>query len=209
MKYPYSFESAVGYSFVLLISLWWLPVLGPIIIGYITGRKAGGPINAVAAMIIPIGAYFLLIKAIGMGWVHVPHIVTSYLSTTAAGAVMVPYFHQTILTGLSISADITSHLYYVPSSFFIMLAFAFIGGAMSKQIIMERAIYPVTHATKMPRVRKKVSVDVGDKKVASSSVKSTEKGKVKNLDKDRKFVVHEMDTKKTVPVKKKYGITFL
>ncbi len=214
MKYPYSFGSAVGYSLVLLVSLWWLPVLGPILIGYITGRKAGDPVKGLVAMAVPIALYFMIVQFIAIGWVHVPHIVQSYFSTSLAGAaagqVFVPYVKQTYITGMEIGTNLLSYLYYAPSAFFIMLTFAFIGGAMSKQVIMERGIYP---ERKSHRMRRKVNIpeEVPKKPVikkAPVKSKNTTK-KVKNLDRDGKFVVHKMDTKKTVPVKKKYGITFL
>ncbi len=217
MKYPYSMGEAVGYSIVLLVSLWWLPVLGPMIIGYITGRKAGGPIKGLLAMMVPIALYFLIVQAIAIGWIHVPHIVNTYFTNTLASEVMVPYLRETISTGIAVGTDIMSYLYYAPSAFFIMLAFAFIGGAMSRQVILEKGIYPTGTTFKKASVRKKATVpevkkaDKGiAKKTAPKAIKAPKKEKgVKDLEKDGKFVVHEMDTRKVTPVKKKYGITFL
>ena len=138
--------SAVGYSIVLLISLWWLPVLGPMIIGYITGRKAGGPVKGAIAMIVPIGLYFFIVYFTSIGWIHMPHIVsryfTGYFSATVAGSAILPYLQETMNAGMAVGRHIQSYLYYTPTVFFIMLAFAFIGGAISRQVIMERGIYP-------------------------------------------------------------------
>lgn len=199
-KYPYSMEGAIGYSIVLLVSLWWLPVVGPIIIGYITGRKAGGPVKGLIAMAIPIFLYFSLMHLIAIGWVHVPHLLKSYFTTSVESGVILPYMKETFSTGIAISANIVNYLYYVPSSFFIMLSFAFIGGAMSRQIILERGIYT------QPKISKPVKkVDV--KK--SGVVEKKTAQRPKDVERDGKFVVHKMDTKKKVPVKKKYGITFL
>ncbi len=220
MKYPYSFGSAVGYSIVLLVSLWWLPVLGPIIIGYVTGRKAGDPLKGLVAMAVPIALYFVIVQLVAMGWVHVPHLVqgyfSGYLSSSVAGAVFVPYVKQTFAMGMEVGTNLLSYLYYAPSAFFIMLTFAFIGGAMSRQVILERGIYPTKSRVKnIPAKKEKISISPhkqsnSSKPVKAVKVKKHNKGeKVKNLEKENKFVVHEMDTKKTVPVKKKYGITFL
>ncbi len=216
MKYPYSMTEAIGYSIVLLVSLWWLPVVGPMIIGYITGRKAGGPIKGILAMFVPIALYFLIVQAIAIGWVHVPHLVQGYFTNTVASEIMVPYLRETITTGIAVGTDIMSYLYYAPSAFFIMLSFAFIGGAISRQVIMEKGLYPTrTRARKISVKKEKVSVpehkpSVSAKPVKTAKVKKHRKGeKVKNLERDSKFVVHEMDTKKVTPVKKKYGITFL
>lgn len=211
MKYPYSFGSAVGYSVVLLVSLWWLPVLGPIIIGYVTGRKAGDPLKGLVAMALPIALYFVIVQLVAMGWVHVPHLVqgyfSGYLSSSVAGAVFVPYVKQTFAMGMEVGTNLLSYLYYAPSAFFIMLTFAFIGGAMSRQVILERGIFreSVSRVRKV-RLEEKPKKDNILKRIKASKNKDK---KVKNLEKENKFVVHEMDTKKTVPVKKKYGITFL
>ena len=37
----YSFWSAVKYTFTLSLLLWWLPIFGQMIAGYVGGRRAG------------------------------------------------------------------------------------------------------------------------------------------------------------------------
>lgn len=39
--------------FVLSILLFWLPILGPLIAGFVGGRKAGSVGNAILAVILP------------------------------------------------------------------------------------------------------------------------------------------------------------
>ena len=188
MKYPYSMKEAIGYSLILLVSLWWLPVIGPMLIGYVTGRKSGGPIKGVIAMLIPIVLYFFIIYSIGIGWIRVPGVIKNYFSGSIIGIPFVAYLKETIMRGVDIGLNLQGYLYYAPPTFFIMLAFAFIGGAMSRQVILEKGIYP----QKRPLIKKKK--------------------KIENLDKENKFVVHPMDKKKEVPVEKKsrkYGIPFL
>ncbi|NPA75084.1 MAG: hypothetical protein GXO25_03255 [Euryarchaeota archaeon] len=229
MKYPYSMSSAVGYSIVLLVSLWWLPVLGPMIIGYITGRKAGGPVKGAIAMVVPIVLYFFIVYFMAIGWIHMPHMVsryfTGYFASSVAGTSILTYVQETMNTGIMIGKHVENYLYYAPTAFFIMLAFAFIGGAISKQIIMERGIYPtrarpVIVKKEAPEVPAKKSVSVpkkaAPKKAPANVQKKQKKTKVEKkkkaptpVDRDGKFVVHQMDSKKKVPVKKKYGITFL
>jgi hypothetical protein len=48
-----SIGSAVIWIFVLSILLFWLPILGPLIAGFVGGRKAGGLGNALIACILP------------------------------------------------------------------------------------------------------------------------------------------------------------
>lgn len=48
-----SIASAIIWMFVLSIVLFWLPILGPLIAGFVGGRKAGSLSNALLAVILP------------------------------------------------------------------------------------------------------------------------------------------------------------
>ena len=50
---PGSIGSAIVWMFVLSILLFWLPIIGPLIAGFVGGRKAGGLGNAILAVILP------------------------------------------------------------------------------------------------------------------------------------------------------------
>lgn len=50
---PGSVISAAFWMFLLSVLLFWLPVLGPLIAGYVGGKKAGSLGNAVLAAILP------------------------------------------------------------------------------------------------------------------------------------------------------------
>ena len=45
--------SAMGWMIGLSILLFWLPVLGGLIAGFVGGRKAGGVLEAIVAVILP------------------------------------------------------------------------------------------------------------------------------------------------------------
>ncbi len=229
-RYPYSMGSAVMYSLLLLATLWWLPVLGPIIVGYITGRKAGGPFKGVVAMAIPVALYFFMVHAIHVGWVNVPPVVNAYFQTSILSSAdalpYISYVAATVKIATDVGTQITKYLYYAPPSFVIMFSFAFIGGAVSKQIILERGLYREARR-RVARVSPKVrSIEVPEPK-KSRNVKKVNKGaKVKTASKrskkvrkfetpeSSKFVIHPMDTKKNVAIKGKkvhtaHGIAFL
>ena len=237
-KYPYSLGEAVSYAFVLTVSLWWIPVVGPMLIGYLTGRKAGGPIKGLIAMSVPIIAYFFAIYAIGVGWIHVPPIVSSYFSGSILGALgneaIIPYIKQSTTVAISVGTNIEQYLYYAPPSFFIMFSFAFIGGAMSRQIILEKGIYPEIKR-RIPLRRKSVTKkDIPQTSISGSAVRSSINNKVHHHTLPRKkacrqinsaevpkkkngikgkMVIHVMDEPKPVMIKKKpkkkHGIVFL
>ena len=148
-KYPYSVTAAVSYAFILLVTLWWLPVLGPIIIGYITGRKAGGPIKGVFALSIPISLYFLFVFSVSQEWIHIPAFLNMGFTATVMNTMqhlpifsLLNYADNTLRVAMRVGTYFQNYLYYAPPSFFIMLSFAFIGGAVSRMVILERGIFP-------------------------------------------------------------------
>lgn len=148
-KYPYSIGAAISYAVVLLLTLWWLPVIGPIVIGYITGRKAGGPVKGVVAMSVPILLYFAFIFAVSQGLVHIPFIFsTNFIGSIVSILHSLPifsflsYIDATLKLAMHAGTYFENYLYYAPPSFFIMLSFSFIGGAVSRMVILERGIFP-------------------------------------------------------------------
>jgi hypothetical protein len=50
---PGSVGSAILWMFVLSLLLFWLPVVGPLIAGFVGGRKAGSVGHAMVAVILP------------------------------------------------------------------------------------------------------------------------------------------------------------
>ncbi|MEM4277431.1 MAG: hypothetical protein QXQ13_08130, partial [Thermoplasmata archaeon] len=66
-KVVYSFWSASKYVLVLSLVLWWLPMFGQMIAGYVGGRRAGGPWKGVAAAILPVVCLYAVIEGFENG----------------------------------------------------------------------------------------------------------------------------------------------
>lgn len=60
-----SILAAAIWMFVLSLLLFWLPLIGPVIAGFIGGQKAGTPGGAIVAGIIPAIAVALLLLLVG------------------------------------------------------------------------------------------------------------------------------------------------
>ena len=67
LKVPFSFWSAVKYSFVLTILLWWLPVFGQMVAGFVGGRRAGKPWKGVLAALVPLTVIFVISSLVDSG----------------------------------------------------------------------------------------------------------------------------------------------
>ncbi len=48
-----SISSGIGWMFLLLLLLFWLPLIGPLLAGAVGGKKAGGVGNALGAVFLP------------------------------------------------------------------------------------------------------------------------------------------------------------
>lgn len=68
---PGSIGSAMLWMFVLSILLFWLPLIGPLIAGFVGGRKAGTLGNAIIAALLPgivLGAIFFFFTSLLTGF---------------------------------------------------------------------------------------------------------------------------------------------
>ncbi len=121
--------TGMWYVFILSCLLWWLPVFGQMIAGYLGGRRAGSPIKGVMVAIIPVFVIMLLLVGMDAG-------MFPFLASLAA----VPGMMINGLSGISPSAG--SYLGGIFESleplvglngngFLIVLVFAMIGGLMA------------------------------------------------------------------------------
>ncbi len=68
---PGSIPAAILWMFVLSILLFWLPFVGPLIAGFVGGRKAGSLGNAILAALLPgfiVGAIFFFFASLLTGF---------------------------------------------------------------------------------------------------------------------------------------------
>lgn len=60
-----SVGSGIFWMFFLSILLFWLPVIGPFLAGFVGGKKAGGVGGALTAVLIPVLVLAILLFALG------------------------------------------------------------------------------------------------------------------------------------------------
>ncbi len=138
-RVAYSFWSAVKYTLTLSIILWWLPVFGQMIAGYVGGRRAGSPWKGALAALIPVIAIFVFsglvkVQVIPTVWFGVDMSPASILAIiTSQVPVVQPYldFASMYLHSFFASLETTANLGL--DAYIITIAFAYLGGAMSEQ----------------------------------------------------------------------------
>ena len=125
----YGIVRGMTWTVILSALLFWLPVVGPAIAGYVGGRKAGGPLRGVIAVIIPAMVMFVLLAAASESMDLVPTSMVSGVAFDAEGLADLPAQTIPLIAGLEQSI----HAWAVspPDVMFIMVVFAIVGGALS------------------------------------------------------------------------------
>lgn len=147
---PFNYWSAVKYGSILMFMLWWLPIFGPMIAGYVAGRRAGTPIKGVFAVSIPLAIVFFVatmvtIKVIPSVWFGVdlaPEAIFGALAT--AMPIFGPFATFTTSYLQSFIGTIQGSSGIRLDFFILAIAFAYIGGAMALQSLREMQ-YLVKH----------------------------------------------------------------
>ncbi|MCX6657291.1 MAG: hypothetical protein NTY62_01170, partial [Euryarchaeota archaeon] len=83
----FSFWSAAKYTLILSLMLWWLPMFGQMIAGYVGGRRAGGPWKGVAASIIPVVGLYAVMTGFQTGFLP-SHVFGVAIAPAAMGAAL-------------------------------------------------------------------------------------------------------------------------
>jgi hypothetical protein len=98
-----SIASAIVWMFILSILLFWLPVIGPFIAGFVGGRKAGTVGDAILAVLLPGVVFAVLLFLLGTALTMVPLIGF----VAGAGGLMLAFAHVgPLLLGAIIGAAI-------------------------------------------------------------------------------------------------------
>jgi hypothetical protein len=147
---PFNYWSAVKYGSVLMFLLWWIPIFGPMIAGYVAGRRAGSPLKGLFAVSIPLAVVFFVatmvtIKIIPTVWFGVnlaPDAIFGSLSQ--AVPVVGPLANFTTGYLESFIGTIQGSTGVRLDFYILGIAFAYIGGAMALQSLREMQ-YVVRH----------------------------------------------------------------
>lgn len=126
----YSQKAGIFYSIVFSMLLWWIPVAGPAIAGYLSGRKAGTVAKALSANLISISVIVLLTFSL-MPFATGPlayvgnYLSTGVLTLSQSKLASVSNVLTDMYTGYGI---IRTFAIILPSSIVTLLTFGYVGG---------------------------------------------------------------------------------
>jgi hypothetical protein len=119
----------IWYVFILSCLLWWMPLFGPMIAGYLGGRKAGSPMKGIMVAIIPV--FIILLFMIGMDAGAFPFLVgiAGVPGAIMSGVRSLSPHAASYLSGMYTSLGAAAG--FNGNGLFIIVIFGYIGGMMA------------------------------------------------------------------------------
>jgi hypothetical protein len=136
---PFSFWSSSRVILILSFLLWWIQPAGPMIAGYVGGRRAGSPMKAVIAAMMPVFAIYIANMSYAanvakgqIGFVaSLPTIVTDGLSSILP--FLVPYREFLVSYMAGFMSALTTTFGMGTNGYLMVVIFAYIGGLIAEQ----------------------------------------------------------------------------
>lgn len=136
---PYSIWSASKYILMITLMLYWLPLVGQMIGGFIGGRRAGSPFRALLAAIIPVAVLYLISSALQSGFIPIKLQNTTYVAYLLIQSVLQkmpiasPYMNFATTYVGSFINELRTATSLKLGNYLITIAFAYVGGILSDQ----------------------------------------------------------------------------
>jgi hypothetical protein len=125
----YGIVRGMTWTVILSALLFWLPLVGPAVAGYVGGRKAGGPLRGIIAVLIPAMVMLVLLAAAAETLDLVPSGVISGTDFDPETVASLP--GQTVPLIAGVQQSIEAWMVSPPDLMFVMIVFAIVGGALS------------------------------------------------------------------------------
>ena len=136
---PFSFWSSARIILILSFLLWWIQPAGPMIAGYVGGRRSGSPMKGVLAALLPVAAVLIANMAYmrGVGATQID-LVASLPQAFAGGAASVlpflaPYKDFLIGYMAGFVKALQSTFGMGTNGYLMVLIFAYVGGLIADQ----------------------------------------------------------------------------
>src|SRR6267378_7367879 len=136
---PFSFWSSSRVILILSFLLWWIQPAGPMIAGYVGGRRAGSPIKAVVAALMPVFAIYIanITYAHNFASHQIDFVATLPMVVSDAAASILPFllpykeFMVAYMQGFA--QALTTTFGMGTNGYLMVVIFAYIGGLIAEQ----------------------------------------------------------------------------
>jgi len=135
-KITYDFWSGVKYIVVLSAILWWIPLFGPMLAGYVGGRRTGGPKKGIIASIVGLGIIAAVYYLLTYGYVYLAlESVLEYpdkiIALASSHSFLGPYLEFFKQYWMTFFDRIWAGVPFGSNSYILTMIFAYIGGIIS------------------------------------------------------------------------------
>lgn len=136
---PFSFWSSARIILILSLFLWWLQPAGPMIAGFVGGRRAGSPLKAVVAALLPVLVIMIVNFAYSQGVAarQIDFVATLPGAGADALATFLPFmgpYKDFLVTYLTTFVSALQTVFGMGVNGYIMvILFAYIGGLVAEQ----------------------------------------------------------------------------
>jgi len=136
---PFSFWSSSRVILILSFLLWWIQPAGPIIAGYVGGRRAGSPIKGVIAALLPVFAIYIanLTYAHNFAARQIDFVASLPMVVSDAAAsilpFLVPYKEFMVSYMRGFVEALTTTFGMGTNGYLMVVIFAYIGGLIAEQ----------------------------------------------------------------------------
>ncbi len=157
-KISYDFWSGVKYIVVLSALLWWIPLFGPMLAGYVGGRRTGGPKKGILASIVSLGIIGAIYYALTQGYIYITferlvEYPEQLMAIATSHSVLGPYFEFLRLYWTAFFNEVLAGVPFGTNSYILTVIFAYIGGIISYEKRKE-----VTNGVRsLDKVKKEIS----------------------------------------------------
>jgi len=135
-RITYDFWSGVKYIVFLSAILWWIPLFGPMLAGYVGGRRTGGPKKGLLASIVGLGIIGSIYYLLSSGYVYFavdsvleyPERIIALATSNSFLGPYLEFFHQYWTTFFE---RIWAGVPFGSNSYVLTVIFAYIGGIIS------------------------------------------------------------------------------
>ncbi|MEF8832401.1 MAG: hypothetical protein V5A66_02650 [Candidatus Thermoplasmatota archaeon] len=135
-KITYDFWSGVKYIVVLSAILWWIPLFGPMLAGYVGGRRTGGPKKGILASILGIGIIGALYYFLNYGYLYLTmESIFEYpdriIALVTSNSFFGPYFEFFRQYWTTFFDRVWAGVPFGSNSYILTMIFAYVGGTIS------------------------------------------------------------------------------
>lgn len=136
---PFSFWSSSRIILILSFILWWIQPAGPMVAGYVGGRRAGSPMKAVVAAFLPVIVIFLanLSYAANVASRQIDFVASLPMVVSDALASILPFllpYKEFLVSYMTGFVSALSTVFGMGTNGYLMVViFAYIGGLIAEQ----------------------------------------------------------------------------